>query len=332
MTTLYIREPGVGIRRSGQRLIVYKGDGVLQTVRLRDVERLVLFGSVEVSAPVWAALLEGGIETVLLSFGGKFRGRLAPADGKNIFLRRTQFQRYEDREYRLRVGKEIVTGKVRNARAVLQQYARNHPSEALAGAIVKLEAARERAARQASLDALLGAEGEAASLYFGALGTMIRAEFAFTTRNRRPPRDPVNALLSFGYTLLTTELTGALAAQGLDPHVGLLHDLDYGRPSLALDVLEEFRQPVVDRLAVSLINRGVLTLAHFDDRGEAGVFLNDAGRPRFLEFYHRAMDAEFQEDRLPDQRTSYRGLFRRQARRMRLALENAADYAPYVAR
>ena len=332
MTTLYVREQGAGIRRTGQRLIVYKGDAVLQTVRLRDLERLVLFGSVEVSSPVWTALLEAGIETVLLSFGGKFRGRLAPADGKNVVLRQTQFHRHEDRGYRLRLGKEIVEGKVRNARTVLQQFARNHPSPALTAAIGKLETARERVARQTNLDGLLGAEGEAASLYFGAFGTMLRSDFAFTTRTRRPPRDPVNALLSFGYTLLTTELTGALAAQGLDPHVGLLHDLDYGRPSLALDVLEEFRQPVVDRLALSLVNRGVLTGAHFDDRGEAGVLLNDEGRPRFLEFYHRTLDAEFQEDRTQDQRTSYRGLFRRQAKRMRLAIENGTDYAPYTAR
>ncbi|BDI31519.1 CRISPR-associated endonuclease Cas1 [Capsulimonas corticalis] len=329
MITLYVREQGAGIRRSGQRLIVYKGQQALQTTRLRDLERLVLFGNVDLTASACASLLEMGVETVLLSYGGKFRGRLTPPDAKNVFLRQTQFRRYEDMEFRLRIARAIVAGKVRNARSVLQQYVWNHPAPSLTAAIDRLQATRERIGRHASLDALLGAEGEAASVYFAAFGTMLRTGFAFTTRTRRPPRDPVNAVLSFAYTLLSTEMAGALASQGLDPHVGILHDLDYGRPSLALDLLEEFRQPVADRLALSLFNRGVLANGHFDDRGEAGVLLNDAGRSRFLEFYHRTLETEFQ---FSGGKTCYREIFRFQARRMRIALENETDYITYAAR
>jgi len=132
----------------------------------------------------------------------------------------------------------------------------------LTEAIAQLESSRERAARQTAIESLLGVEGDAARIYFGMFGTMLRSDLTFAGRSRRPPRDPVNALLSFGYTLLTTELTGALAAQGLDPFVGVLHDLDYGRPSLALDLLEEFRQPIIDRLVLSVVNRGVLKADH----------------------------------------------------------------------
>ena len=332
MITLYVREQGAGVRRTGQRLIVFKGQQALQTARLRDLERVVLFGRVEMTSSASAALLDNGIETILLSYGGKLRGRLAPADAKNVFLRQTQFRRYDDMEFRVRIGSAIVDGKVRNARSLLQHYAWNHPSTDLKAAIEKLQVARERVARQTSIDALLGAEGDAASVYFAALGKMMRTDFVFKTRTRRPPRDPVNALLSFAYTLLSTEMTGALAAQGLDPHVGVLHDLDYGRPSLALDLLEEFRQPVADRLAVSLVNRNVLSRTHFDDRGESGVLLNDIGRSRFLEFYHKALETEFQIAGPKGERSCFREIFRRQARLLRKTIEDGTDYIPFSAR
>jgi len=326
MKTLYIKEQGACIRRSGQRLLVYKGEQALEAVRLRDLERLVLLGSIEVSASAQAALLESGIETVLLSFHGKFRGRLFPAEGRNVFLRLEQFRRYEDSAFRLKIARVIVDGKIRNARVVLQRHQRNHPSEALLAAMARLERSRESVQAQDCIETLLGVEGDAARTYFAAFGGMVRSEFTFTTRSRRPPRDPVNALLSFGCTLLNTELTGATAAQGLDPYVGVLHELDYGRPSLALDLLEEFRQPVVDRLALSLINRLVLQRSHFEERGEAGVWLNDEGRIRFLDYYHRALETPFEES---GSSVTYRDLLLRQAGRMREALMTAGDYVPF---
>jgi CRISPR-associated protein Cas1 len=331
MTTLYVREPGAGLRRSGKRLIVYKGDETLQAVRLRDLERVTLLGNIDVSASVVATLLEQGVETVFLSTSGRFRGRLTPAEGKNVFVRQAQFRRYDDDEFRLRLATTLIDAKIRNARHLLQRYQRNHPDERLAEIIVQLDGSRDRAARQTGLASLLGVEGDAARVYFVGLGLMLRGDLAFNGRSRRPPRDPVNALLSFGYTLLTTELTGAVAAQGLDPFVGVLHDLDYGRPSLALDLLEEFRQPVIDRLVLSVVNRGALKTDHFEDRGEAGVLLNDAGRPRFLEFYHRLLETPFTE-RGEENATTYRAILMRQAERMRAALLGEAEYVAYAPR
>ncbi len=331
MITLYVKEQGAGIRRSGQRLIVYKGESILQTVRLREVERVVLIGSIDVSASSQLALLEAGVETVLLSYGGRFRGRLCPAEGRNVFLRQTQFHRYDDTAFRLRIAQTLVDAKIRNGRFVLQRYYQNHAEPALAAAIERMQRSRLQVQKQANIEALLGVEGDAARVYFAAFGAMMRAEFVFTLRSRRPPRDPVNALLSFGYTLLTTELTGSVAAQGLDPYVGVLHDLDYGRPSLALDLLEEFRQPVIDRLVLSLINRGVMKQADFDDRGEAGVWMCDEGRTRFLDYYHRALETPF-EDRTVGGKTTFRDLLMRQAQRMRAALQGESEYEPYTPR
>jgi CRISPR-associated protein Cas1 len=331
MTTLYVKEQGAIIRRTHQRLIVEKDNQVLESVRLRDLERVVLFGNVQLTAAAMIALLDAGIETTILGLSGKLRGRLAPMESKNIFLRQAQFRRYDEPDFRMSIARVILDTKIRNGRLLVQRHYRNHPSERLANAIAEMEQAQTKLPAQADIDAMMGVEGLAAKAYFAALGAMVRREFAFATRTRRPPRDPVNALLSFGYTLLLSELVGAVAALGMDPHVGYLHDLDYGRPSLALDLLEEFRQPVVDRLALSLVNRAVLRREHFEDRGDAGVLLNDQGRTIFLEFYHRALDTQF-VDRPSATRVTFRALLSRQAQRMRQAIMGEASYQPYTYR
>ena len=330
--TLYVKEQGATVRRTHERLLVVKDDELLATVRLRELERVVLFGSVQLTSAAMVALLEAGIETSILSLSGRLRGRLAPADSKNIFLRQAQFRRYDDMEFRLTLARTIVEAKIRNARVIVQRHHRNHPSPVLEQTSEQLERMRARVSAQTNLDSLLGAEGEAAKAYFAALGTMVRSEFAFTGRTRRPPGDPVNALLSFGYTLFLSESAGAVASAGLDPHVGYLHDLSYGRPSLALDLVEEFRQPVIDRLVLSLVNRGVIAPEHFDNRGKAGVLLNDQGRPRFLEFYHRTMSASFPDGGAPAQPCTFRTLLQRQAGRLRQAILGEADYEPFAAR
>ncbi len=327
MTTLYVSQPGAWVRRTGRRLVVGTAEGAQETVRLRDLERVVLVGNTQLTGAALGALLDAGVETVLLSSTGRLRGRLAPAEGKNVFIRQAQFQRQQDPEYRLRMARVLVEGKIRNSRALLQQHSWDHPEAELAEALDRLEAIRQRVESQETLAALLGTEGEAAQTYFGVLGRLIHSDLCFGGRSRRPPRDPVNAALSFGYTLVLGELVGAVAAAGLDPQVGLLHELDYGRPSLALDLLEEFRQPLVDRLVLSLVNRQVLRKEHFEGRDHGGVFLNDAGRPRFLDFYHRAVTAEF-HDRASGEQTCFRRLLRRQAARMRQAVTEGTEYRP----
>jgi CRISPR-associated protein Cas1 len=330
MTTLYVREPGAVIRRSGGRLMVEKEGTVLQTVRLRELERVALFGNAEMTAPAMRALLEAGVETTLLSPAGRYLGRLAPAEGKNVFLRLRQFQCHEDREFRLLLARRIVAAKLRNSRALLLRHARSHPSDALRRAAEELADRLDRLDRAASPAALMGMEGDAARVYFGGLALMIRGGLPFAGRSRRPPRDAFNALLSFTYTLLTTELTGAVAAEGFDPHVGFLHEPDYGRPSLALDLLEEFRAPVGDRLALSLANRAVLRPEHFEDLGESGVRFTDPGRTRFLEYYYRALEVEF-TDRPSGERLTFRRLMLRQARRLRRCVEDGnAEYVAWT--
>ncbi|MCX6361799.1 MAG: CRISPR-associated endonuclease Cas1 [Armatimonadetes bacterium] len=328
MSVLYVQEQGACIHKAGGRLLVKKQGSTLGYAHLRDLDRLVLVGAVEVSTPAMAALLDGGIDMVLLSAGGRLRGRLAARESKNVDLRHTQFQRYEETGFRLAMARTIVAGKIRNARFLVQRFGRNHAEVDVEAAVAALDRSRHRLDDQSDAAAVLGVEGDAARVYFEAFGRMLLGGFTFTVRSRRPPRDPANALLSFGYAVLEGEVTAALAGEGLDPTVGMLHELDYGRPSLSLDLLEEFRQPVVDRLVLSLVNRRVLREEHFEAGSEGGVRMNDAGRPLFIEFYHRAMASEF-EDRTAGERTTFTGIIRRQARRMRLALADGSAYEPF---
>ncbi|HEV2472216.1 MAG TPA: CRISPR-associated endonuclease Cas1 [Chthonomonadales bacterium] len=330
MITVYVREQGAILRRTGGRLQITMEGRLLDEMRLADVERVALFGHVEITSAAMAGLLEAGIETTLLSASGRYRGRLAPAEGKNVLLRHAQFHRYSDTAFRLRIARAVVMGKIRNARYMVLRHHYNHPDPALAETAELLNRRCGAALQQQSIAGLMGVEGESARVYFSSFGKMLRCEHNFKTRSRRPPLDPVNASLSFGYSLLTAEITGAAAAQGLDPSVGLLHDLDYGRPSLSLDLLEELRQPVIDRLVLALFNLKTLQPAHFEER-EGGVYLNEAGRPRFIEMYHRAMDTEF-EDKAAGERATFRGVIRRQARRMRESIESQVDYVPFEPR
>jgi len=328
--TLYVHEQGASIRRVQMRLKVVRGSEVLQVVRVRDLERLVLFGNIDLTASAMALLLDEGIETVLLSGTGRFRGRLEPGEGKNVFLRQSQYLKHADTSFRLDHARIIVAGKIRNARRLIYRHSRNFPNDEYGDTLNELDASIERLAGQDSIDKILGVEGNAAQVYFSCFGSMLKGDLEFNGRSRRPPKDPVNAALSFGYTLLCTELVGLVAAHGLDPYVGVLHDLHYGRPSLALDLLEEFRQPAVDRLVLTLINLRVLQATHFEPHGDTGVYLNEVGRQRFLSYYHRSLDEPFVcKDYEGADRIAFRQLMQRQVLRIRQAIEQDIPYEPY---
>ena len=316
---------------TGERLLVRKEGEELRSVRMRDLERLVLIGPVDLSTPAICALLDAGIETDFLSRDGRYRGRLAPAEGKNVLLRREQYRRADDPAFCLTMARAIIGAKLRSCRYVILRHHRNHPHDGLVAAADLLSAYAAKVATQESIESCMGVEGAAGRAYFAALGTMVRREFAFEGRTRRPPRDPVNALLSYGYALLTGEIGGALSAHGLDMHVGYLHSVQYGRPALALDILEEFRPLVADRLALKLVNNGVLTSEHFEPTEEGGVRMTEQGRARYVAEYHRTMAREV-EDRRSGGKTSFRTAIRDQASRMRAAVQGEAEYVPYTLR
>jgi CRISPR-associated protein Cas1 len=270
---------------------------------------------VQLTAQALRELAAREVPIVHLSYGGWLSAVTTPPPHKNIALRRRQFAAATDPVVCLRLARAFVTGKIRNARTLLRRNARALPE----GVLSQLAAARRRAEGAEALEQLLGIEGTAAREYFAHFARMFKPgedgsipEFAFTSRNRRPPRDPVNALLSFLYAMLTKEIVITLIGVGFDPYLGFYHQSRYGRPALALDLMEEFRPLVADSVGISLINTGELRPADFIARAGA-VALTESGRRRVIDAYERRLETLVTHPRF-GYAISYRRIFEVQAR------------------
>ncbi|MBD3184706.1 CRISPR-associated endonuclease Cas1 [Candidatus Poribacteria bacterium] len=331
MSVVYVTEQGASVRKTSKRILIMKDGKPLQVIRLHELEKLVLFGNIQLTTQAMTALLNEGIEVSFLSSKGKFRGRLSPLESKNIPLRISQYKRYNDMNFRLSIAHRIVERKIRNGRSLIMRYKRTHSEVNLDTEIQHLDSMMGKVSDQNTIPSLMGVEGESAATYFRAYGRMFLKDLQFSSRSRRPPGDPANALLSLGYALLTNEALGILAAQGLDIHIGFLHEIHYGRPSLALDMVEEFRQPVVDRFVLSLANRLVFTVENFDDNGDKGVLLNKDSFKRYLALYDRMMNVSF-KDKESDRNVSFRSLLSRQAQRIAKCILEEEEYKPFIMR
>jgi CRISPR-associated protein Cas1 len=330
MGTLYLIEQGSVIRQTGDRLIVCQKGKQSAEVPLLHIERVVIFGHVHLTTGAIAALLRHGVDTTFLSWNGRLKGRLVALESKNIGLRLAQYRRTCDADFARELARRIVAGKVYSSLRVILRYQRNHPDWQDDHAVTQLEQALTAIRQARTLESLRGLEGHAAAVYFSAYGRMFRRTLGFTKRSRRPPRDPVNAALSLGYSLLFGEALGVVASVGFDPYLGFLHAPDYGRCSLALDLLEEFRAPVVDRLVLTLFNTDVLLPAHFTMSESEGVWFIPEAKKRFLQEYEKTMQRTF-----ISKQTGHRTTFRRrlfgQAERLAQTIISGGDYEPYVA-
>jgi CRISPR-associated protein Cas1 len=260
---------------------------------------IVCFGNVLLSPALLHRCAEDGRSIVLLDAQGRFKGRLEGPVSGNVLLRHAQHQAHASQEHTLTIARSCLAGKLQNSRQVLLRARREAAEEGdrarLSDAIASTEAALTRLATCPDLDAARGCEGDAARAYFGAFDAMVREDreaFTLRGRSRRPPLDRVNALLSFLYTLLLADCVAALEGVGLDPQVGYLHVLRPGRPALALDLLEELRAALADRLALSLINRKQVRRADFRVYEGGAVLLNDAGRRQVITAYQQRKQDE----------------------------------------
>lgn len=255
-------------------------------VPLQHLGSIVTCGHVLVSPGLIGRCAKDGIHLSLLDRNGRFMACVQGPTTGNVLLRRAQYERESSSEDTLALARSFVAGKLRNSRSVLQRGAREADNgddkRTLEAAVTKFDASLRAAGRVDAIDALRGVEGEAARTYFAAINAIVkpsrREDFAITGRNRRPPRDGLNALLSYYYTLLTHDCRSALETVGLDPQVGYLHVIRPGRPALALDLVEEFRSVMADRLALTLINRGQVKAADFRTTEGGGVLLTDDAR------------------------------------------------------
>lgn len=290
LNTLYVTTEGASLRKDGEN-IVADVEGVERgRVPLHMLASVVVIGGIFISPPLIGALARAGIALVLLDRQSRFEARIEGPVSGNVLLRRAQYRASEQPDD---IVRSIVSAKIANQRVVLQRALRDHGNEMPKERRAAVDAAVERMERilrlvafsNAGIETLRGAEGEAASRYFSVFGALIRApdpDISFHGRSRRPPLDPVNALLSFLYTLLTHDCRSAAESVGLDPAVGFLHRDRPGRPSLALDLMEELRPVLADRLALSLINRRQLRSTDFEIRDGGAVLLSEVGRKTVL--------------------------------------------------
>lgn len=288
MPSLYVMEPGSRLECEYGRVLVTKDDEVLLRMPLQNISQVVLFGRVGLTTPAVQHLLQNKIPVTFLTSGGQILGRLVPATPLNLPLRRQQFRANDLPEVCLAVARAVVLGKINNQLVYLERSDRQDPEVDFSPVIARLQAAARSAAAAADLKTLLGIEGSSSRDYFAAYRSLFAAEWNFTRRTRRPPKDPVNALLSLGYTLLGHCAAAALEIVGLDPYLGFFHTEKYGRPALALDLMEEFRTPVVDSLVRNLVSRRRIQLSDFEtEGGSPAAWLT---RRALREFFH-----EFQE-------------------------------------
>ncbi len=292
LNTLYVQTEGAYLRRDGLNVVVEIDRAETLRVPLHLLGAVAVFGQVSLSPALMGSLAEAGIVTAFFGMNGRFVARVEGPVSGNVLLRREQYRVMDDGPACTRIASGMVMAKALNQRGLLQRAVRDHgPSfaeggaDAVAAAIDRMGHIARRALHETDLDRLRGHEGEAASLYFGVFAHALRTDnpaLTFRGRSRRPPMDPVNALLSFVYTLLVHDCRGALEGVGLDPAAGFLHRLRPGRPSLALDLMEELRAPLADRLALSMLNRRELTEADSTVMDNGAVLLKDDSRKTVL--------------------------------------------------
>ncbi|MBW1730599.1 MAG: CRISPR-associated endonuclease Cas1 [Deltaproteobacteria bacterium] len=361
MAVAYVLEQNTFIRMEGERFLVQRKKDVLHTIHIFKLDQLVLFGNVSLTPPVIKRLLKEGIDTVFMSRNGRYLGRLQSPFSKNITLRCKQYEKMSDPVFSTKMAKAIVGGKLANMRTVLMRINRNRKEARLDDNILGIKKIAEKVPAADDLDAVRGYEGKASAVYFEGFSRGFLAEgVTFKKRIRRPPTDPVNALLSLGYTLLFNSVMGAVSLVGFDPYLGALHSVDYGRPSLALDLMEEWRPLIVDTLVLSVFNMKTLTLDDFekgnttddvdihdvvnekddsntnegnDQEGSSlPIKLTNSGFRKFILQFERKMSQKVKHH-ITGQQLSYRDCIREQIRQYARVIRDEEDrYQPITSR
>lgn len=299
LNTLYVQTQGTYLRLDHETLKLEVEKELKFQIPLHHLGSLVLFGNVLVSPFLLHRCAEDGRAIVWMTQRGKFKGRLMGPTTGNVLLRQAQHRALQNDGMALSIARYMVAGKLQNARAVVMRAAREAKDEGDREALTSaanVQADSILSAKSAmSIDKLRGVEGYGAKAYFGSFSAMVRTRrdvFHFKERSKRPPKDPINALLSFVYTLLANECVSACEGVGLDPQMGFLHALRPGRPSLALDIMEELRAPLADRLVLTLVNRGQIKPKDFELRPGGSVHLTEAARKTLLAAYQKRKQEE----------------------------------------
>ncbi len=337
LNTLFVTTQGAYLRKDGETVDVRVEKKSRLRVPLHNLDGIVAFGRVGASPALMGACAEANVTISFLTTSGRFLASVSGYSPGNVLLRRKQYRTADDLNAAARIARAIVAGKLSNCRTVLRRAARDASCEVRQAALNKtadrLTASIDESLRCGELERVRGIEGEAATHYFGAMNQLIASEapeFQYTKRSRRPPLDPVNAMLSFAYTLLTHDARSACEAAGLDTAVGFLHRDRPGRPGMALDLMEEFRPVLADRMVLSLINRQQVQPSDFVIRENGAVQMSDAARKTVLTQWQQRKQEQITHPFLQE-KTTIGILLHLQARLMARYLRgDLDDYPPFL--
>ena len=331
---LYITEQGSNIRKNGNHIHISKGNRLLGDYILDDIESATFMGSVSASSDALFTLSNNGASVVFLDRQGRFKGKLTSPSARNVSLKLAQYNAFQDPNRSFELAKDYVVQKIQNGYAVLDAYSKNQHSSFTFDDRKKFQTTLQSAIDCEAPDKnkLRGYEGAAAKLYFANFGKCLMHGTTFTSRKFHPCTDPVNAILSLGYAFTGKRIETMLESYGLDPTIGFLHEPEYGRSSLALDILEEFRQPLVDRLVLKLFNRKILKGEHFTRANEAPetpVQLTREGMQTFIQQYEETYNGP---NRIytGNENLSWSSLIRQRVEALRRALLDNTELNPFL--
>lgn len=323
MAVIYIKEQGAVVQKKGGRIAVSKNAQPLMEFTVSNINGIALMGNVQVTAQALHFLMQQGIDISHYTYGGQYLGQTAAESSKNIFLRLSQYELYNNETRRLEMAAAIVANKISNQLCVISRHRWEEYPEWKKDA-EQIRKLQEKISTAETTNELLGIEGLCSNIYFRTFGRMFCCDFEFHGRNRRPPRDPINVIISLGYTFLTKEICSALEAESFEPYLGFLHGIRYGRKSLALDIVEEFRQPVIDRMALKMFNKRMLSKYDFEN-GEDRVILNTDGFRKFCAEYEKWMTGKGSGE----DGSGFRRIIRRQVGSLKQCIQKGTLYVPF---
>lgn len=324
MSVLYVKEQGAYVKKCGKRIQVEKDGQRLADLPVFQVTNINIVGNVQVTTQALHFLMQEGIDVSYLKRSGAYIGHMAADSSKNIFLRLAQHEWYRSVDRRLDMARRIVENKVQNQIALIRSFRWNQDEYDHKNDLREMERVLKSLKEKETSNEIMVVEGICSAIYFRAYGHMFRCKIEFHGRNRRPPKDPINVMLSLTYTFLTKEVAAVLEAESFETYLGFLHGIRYGRKSLALDLVEEFRQPVADRLVLRLFNKQMMSEYDFDLEEER-VLLREKSFQKFCVEYEKWMTQPVSE---ADGR-SFREILKEQISKLKKAVREQKEYVPY---
>jgi len=327
---LYVTEQGAVLSKELGKLNIIKDGKILSEVPLKKIEKVNLMGNISLTPQILNYFLENKIEVVFMTQYGKYRGKLYTNEYRNVLLRLKQYERSIDQSFKIRIARSIVIGKLRNYYDYLVNRSKNLPRGLMSEEMAAIRKAQEKVVTANSIEEIMGFEGVGSKFYFQAFSKLFKnEEFNFEKRIAHPPKDPVNAMLSLGYSLLYNEIEAAMNAVGLDPYLGNLHTIDVSKKSLLFDLTEEFRNIIVDSFVINLINKNEFTPNDFEKVEEGVIYFSKEALKKFINKFEERLNIKMKYH-LDDEENYARTIFEKQARHYaRVVLGDDPDYVPF---